>query len=281
MKELGLQTLPVAVISMGQRLRIVDDTHAQHLAENIQEVGRLRSPIEVRKTKGRKGAAYTVIAGGHRFRAVQMLGWAEVPAFVFEMTEQEAKIWEIDENIRRNELNPLDRAVFLSERQRLYEELHPETAAGVAGGKARQGSANEIVSFATDAAQRCGITVRTIQLAVSIAKGLAPVIRQRIAGTWLAYKQSELLALIKLSPSEQMRALDMILSEPPQVRSVEAAKRFIQGVRETDVSATEKGFLKLAAAWEKADKAARRSFIEHLRSTGQLGTDAAPKQEAA
>ncbi len=101
MKELGLQTIPVASISLGLRLRVVDEVHAQHLAENIQEIGRLRSPIEVRKAKGRKGDSYTIVAGGHRFRAIQLLGWTEVPAFVFEMTDQEARIWEIDENIQQ------------------------------------------------------------------------------------------------------------------------------------------------------------------------------------
>ncbi|TAN70547.1 MAG: hypothetical protein EPN20_05515 [Magnetospirillum sp.] len=281
MKELGLQTIPVAAISLGLRLRVVDEVHAQHLAENIHEIGRLRSPIEVRKAKGRKGDSYTVIAGGHRFRAVQMLGWAEVPAFVFEMTEQEARIWEIDENIRRHDLNPLDRAVFLSERQRLYEELHPETAAGVAGGKARQGTANETISFATDAAQRCGITPRTIQLAVSIAKGLNPGIRQRIAGTWLALKQSELLALIKLSPTEQSAALDLLLAEEPAAKTVDQAKRIVQGVRDADKSDTDKKFDKLMDAWRRADKAAKRAFLAHLRETDQLNEFMGKKAEAA
>jgi ParB family chromosome partitioning protein len=282
MKELGLQTIPVAAISLGLRLRVVDEVHAQHLAENIQEIGRLRSPIEVRKVKGRaKVDAYTIIAGGHRFRAVQLLGWTEVPAFVFEMTEQEARIWEIDENIRRHELNPLDRAVFLAERQRLYEELHPETAAGVAGGKARQGAANEIVSFATDTAQRCGLTPRTIQLAVSIAKGLPQAIRQRIAGTPLAQKQSELLALIKLSPSEQTAVLDLLLAEPPQCRSVASAEAFVKGVHEPDLSPTEAKFQKLVFLWGRAGREAQRQFLAHLKESGALDEMLAADKQAA
>ena len=130
MKELGLQNIPVAAISLGLRLRVVDEVHAQHLAENIQEISRLRSPIEVRKVKGRaKGDAYTIIAGGHRFRAVQLLGWTEVPAFVFEMTEQEARIWEIDENKHRKtaeELAALELSLGIGDVAAMQPDL-PET----------------------------------------------------------------------------------------------------------------------------------------------------------
>lgn len=260
MKALGLHTLPLAKISLGLRLRVVDENHAAHLAENIAEVGRLRSPVEVREVKGPGGRkTYTVIAGGHRFRAVQMLGWTEIDAFVFEMTEAEARIWEIDENIRRHELNPLDRAVFLAERQRLYLELHPETAAGVAGGKARQGTATDTMSFATDVAKRCGLTERTIQRAITIARNIAPAIRQRIAGTPLAAKQSELLALAKATPAEQSAAITLILDGA--AKTVDAALKQVRGVREAADPDADTALSKLLRAWKAAPPHVKRGFL--------------------
>lgn len=130
MKELGLQTIRVADIDVVDRLRHVDENHAQMLAQNIKETG-LRSPIEVRVNK--KGDRFTLIAGGHRLKATQINEMVEIKAFVFEATDDEARLYEIDENLIRHDLNPLDRAVFMAERKRLYEALHPETAAGVAG----------------------------------------------------------------------------------------------------------------------------------------------------
>ena len=58
----------------------------------------------------------------------------------------------------------LARGEHLAKRKEVYERMHPETKAGVAGGKARQGSANEIISFAgfaADTATKTGLTDRT------------------------------------------------------------------------------------------------------------------------
>ncbi len=261
MKALGLQTLRVADIDFGDRLRQVDTAHADLLAQNIREVGRLRQPIEVRTRKGRgKGVRpYVLIAGGHRLQAATILGWEEVDAFVLEMTDDEARLAEIDENLVRHELNPLDRAVFLAERKALYEKLNPETKAGVAGAEAKHGRANDIMSFAADTAERCGLTERTIQRAVAIATGLRPDIRQRIAGTFLARKQSGLLALVKLSPAEQAAALDLLLAEEPKAKTVEQAARLIRGVRaSTDADAA---LSKLLRAWRDAPAATKRAFL--------------------
>ena len=257
-KALGLQKLPVTSITLGLRLRPVDEAHASHLAESIAETG-LRCPIEVRL--GRRTGTYTVVAGGHRFRAVELLQWAEVDAFVYRMNDREALIYEIDENIRRYDLSPLDRAVFLAERQRLYEELHPETKAGVAGAAAKHGRATDIVSFASDAAKRCGLTDRSIRRAISIAKGLAPATRQRIAGTPLAEKQSELLALIKLTPDEQAAVLDLLLTDAPRARTVGQATRIVRGGRETADPGTDAALSKLLRAWRDAPAPVKRAFL--------------------
>ncbi len=269
MKELGLQTIPVATIDFGDRLRQISEDHAQLLATNIGEIGRLRAPIEVRKTK-RKDLPYVLIAGGHRLRAVQILGWAEVSAFVFEASDDEARMAEIDENLVRHDLNPLDRAVFLAERKVLYLKLHPETKHGAQGGVGGQRNENDTMSFSKDVAERCGWTARTIERAVAIAAGLQLDVRARIAGTALAHKQSELLALIKLSRSEQHAVLDLLLAAEPAVKNVEAAKRIVREEHAPDLGPTEAAFQKLLAVWGRADKAARRQFVRHLAETGVL-----------
>lgn len=280
MRDLGLQTIPVAAIDFGDRLRAISEGHAQLLASNIAEAGRLRSPIEVRQAK-RKGDRFTLVAGGHRLRAAQILGWAEIPAFVFDMTDDESRLAEIDENLVRHELNPLDRAVFLAERKALYERLHPEAKAGVAGAEAKHGRANDIMSFAADTAERCGLTARTIQRAVAIASGLQLDVRARLAGTPLAPRQSELMALAKLSRSEQHAVLDLLLGDTPQAASVEAARRIVRDEHAADPTPTERSFQRLLADWSRADRAARRQFVRHLQESGVLAEILGAEQEAA
>lgn len=194
MKALGLQEIPIAVIDTTFRLRPVDEAWADALAENIRQAGRLRQPVELRAIAG----GYRLIAGGHRLAACKRLEWETIPAFVFDATEDEARLAEIDENLIRHELNPLDRAAFLSERKAIYERLNPATKHGAQGGRGGKRNETEIVSFSKNTAERIGLTDRTIRLAVMIAERLAPDVKGAIAGTWISKTQAELLALAKL-----------------------------------------------------------------------------------
>ncbi|SDH89442.1 ParB N-terminal domain-containing protein, partial [Roseospirillum parvum] len=195
MKELGLNTVALSAVDVGDRLRAVDEAYAHLLAENIAEVGCLRQPIEVRRLTAK---TYRLIAGAHRLRAAELLGWSDIPAFVYQGSDEAARLREIDENLVRHELNPLDRAVFLAQRKEVYERLHPEAKHGAQGGRGSKRNENDIMSFSKDTAERCGLTDRTIQRAVSIATGLAPDVRRALVGTPLARAQKELLDLARL-----------------------------------------------------------------------------------
>jgi len=283
MKALGLQTLALSAIDTDDRLRAVDEDHAQLLAQNIAQVGRMRQPIEVRQiTRGTP--RMILIAGGHRLRAAQILGWTEIDAFVFEATEDEARLAEIDENLVRHDLNPLDRAVFLAERKGLYEKLHPQTKNGAQGGRGAKKNESDTMSFSKDTANKCGWTDRTIQRAVFIASKLAADVRASLPGTALSKKQSELLALAKLPHSEQRAVLAVLFAAEPKTRSVEGARKLVQGGREAEVSATDTLFLKMTALWGRAGQTndgrkAQRQFIAHLRESGALGAVSVDSEE--
>lgn len=264
----NLITVPIAEIDAGDRLRPVDAAHALMLAESIRETG-LRMPVEIRPRNGRKGPRFSLIAGGHRLWAAKHLGWEEIQAFVLALDDDHARMAEIDENLVRHELNPLDRAMFLAERKALYEKLHPEAAHG---GDRRGDQVAKFAtwSFAKDTAERCGLADRTIRLAVQIATNLSADSRRRVAGTLLAKKQAELLALSQMTPDHQALALDLLLAPTPTVRTVEAARRVVQGVRDAAVNETEQQFSKLVDAWRRAGAPARRQFLAHLGAAGEL-----------
>ncbi|HQP10387.1 MAG TPA: ParB/RepB/Spo0J family partition protein, partial [Candidatus Omnitrophota bacterium] len=75
------------------------------LKASIKEKGVLQ-PILVRK----KGDQYEVIAGERRLKAAQALGLEKVPVIIKDVTDQEAFIIALIENIQREELNPIEEA---------------------------------------------------------------------------------------------------------------------------------------------------------------------------
>lgn len=268
MRALGLQTIALDDIDAEDRLRSIDEGHAQLLADNIRETGRLRQPIEVRRIKACGDAKpYRLIAGGHRWRAAQILGFKEIDAFVFEGSDDEARLAEIDENLVRHDLNPLDRGVFLAEREALYRRLYPEAGQGGdrgnqhTGGKPRQ---NDIVSFCQDTAERCGWTARTIQRALKVGS-LPHDVRSRIAGTWLARNQSELLDLADTPADKRMAVVNLLLAEGSGIKTVKAAERHLDGAVApvSDDRAAKIGALN--KAWARAMKPGRKAWLAQLR----------------
>ena len=101
----------------------------------------------------------------------------------------------------RNELHYTERGDLLKERKRIYEELHPETKAGVAGGKARQGSASEIISFANDTAIKTGVSGRTDEQEIQIAKSLAPAVKETVRKHDIP--KTDALKLARMEPEKQ------------------------------------------------------------------------------
>ncbi len=255
-----IEDIALTQIVTGNRLRPVDPAWAQALADNITETGGLRQPIEVRALADGR---FALIAGMHRLAAARLLGWPTIPAQVLDLTADHARLREIDENLVRHELNPLDRAVFLAERKALYEKLNPHTRHGAQGGRGGKRNESEIVSFSKDTADRVGLTTRTIQLAVSIATRLAPDVRAAIAGTWIAKTQKDLLDLSKLGPGQQRAAIGLLLADDAPVTSVRQAADRLTGRVKTPPD----GFERLLAAWRQAGRPERRQFLAHLQVT--------------
>jgi len=78
------------------------------LAESIKEHGVL-SPIIVRPA----GDKYEIIAGERRFKASRQAGLKEVPAIIKNVSNGDARLISLIENIQREDLNDIDRASAL------------------------------------------------------------------------------------------------------------------------------------------------------------------------
>ncbi len=107
----NFKPLPISKIHVPQnRSREVDQDHALAIQASIVEQGQI-TPILIRPTPNGK-QPYELVAGAHRHRAIQLLGDdEEIDAIIVNADKEEAAILEVSENIFRNELTALDRAM--------------------------------------------------------------------------------------------------------------------------------------------------------------------------
>lgn len=147
-------------------------------------------------------------AGLHRLEAAKALDWDEIDAVFMGADDAHRTLAEIDENLCRAELTPAQAAYHTAKRKEVYEALYPETKRGVAGGKARQGSASDNLSFAEQTAETTGRDKRTIHRDAARGEALGDALKD-ISGTPLD-KGVELDALAKLDPEQRAEVIDKV-----------------------------------------------------------------------
>lgn len=270
----SIQTIPLAVIDVPEdRLRPVDPDRAELIAQSMSVQGQ-RTAIEVVAAK--RGGRYRLVFGGHRLVAARGLGWETIKAIVMpaDTPPERLRLDEIDENLARAELSPLDRATHLAERFEIYKRLYPDTVQGKAGAAARWGNASDKLSFASDTAARIGVSERDIQRSIARHTKIAADVRAQIALTWIAGKGVELDALAKLEPPLQRRVVTALLNG--DAKSVRAAVAAVSGQRTPQMSPEDVELDRLRAAWRRAGARARMRFVDELRAQGALGAERRP-----
>ena len=92
-----------------------DDEALQELADSIRQLGVIQ-PITVKKTDDGK---YIIISGERRWRASQIVGLENLPAYIREADDENLHAMALVENIQRQDLNAIEIALGM---QRLIEE---------------------------------------------------------------------------------------------------------------------------------------------------------------
>jgi ParB family chromosome partitioning protein len=99
----GTEVVPLSVlVPQAQPRRRFDNLEA--LAQSIREKGVLQ-PLLVRPLGDGR---YAIVAGERRYRAAKMAGLAEVPVRVLDLSEKEARLLALVENLQREDLNPYE-----------------------------------------------------------------------------------------------------------------------------------------------------------------------------
>jgi ParB family chromosome partitioning protein len=102
------ERLPIAQLRPNpfQPRQGLDRDTLDQLIASIRENGLLQ-PVLVRPVED---GAWEIVAGERRFRAVQELGWTNVPVVVRDVDDRTMLVLALIENLQREDLNPLDEA---------------------------------------------------------------------------------------------------------------------------------------------------------------------------
>lgn len=267
-----IETIALRDLHVPERLRDVDDDHALAIQTSIVQHG-LLNPVTVRRTPNAKGGKFTLVAGAHRLRAVELNGENEIDAIVVEADKLGAMLIEIEENLFRNDLSALDRAVFVQTYRDVWERKH---------GKIRRGgdqTANFSVcpvdvleenaerGFAVHCAERLGVSKRSIELSSQIAQNLPRDLRQRLRGTPIADNQSALLKLAKLPPEKRARAGQALEQSGGDFRTAMA----LLSDPAKKPSQRQQSLSRLIDAWGRASRSVRLEFaVAHKKEIEAL-----------
>ena len=146
----SLRELSVTAIKPNpfQPRREFDPTALAELAASIEASGLLQ-PVIVRTS----GTGYELVAGERRWRAVQQLGWARVPAVVREVDDRSLLTLALIENLQRDDLSPMDEARGYDRLQREFQVSQSEVARLVGRNRATVANSLRLLALPEDVQQ--------------------------------------------------------------------------------------------------------------------------------
>ncbi len=100
--------IPISRIKVTTRLRATDPDKVRDLTESISGVGLLHAI-----TVSRRGDDYLLLAGNHRLESAKSLNWETIPATIQEADLLIDELIEVEENLIKNSLSPLQEANHL------------------------------------------------------------------------------------------------------------------------------------------------------------------------
>lgn len=192
--------------------RAVSRDGIEELAFSMEQVG-LLNPITLTED-------YTLVAGLHRLEAAKSLGWSEIECTISELDGLTARLAELDENFARTNLSPLELGDFLKQRKEIYEELYPETKAGVAQtigrnkakGKTTDCKLQSKKPFIENTADLTGQHPSTISRHIKVASELTPEAKEILMGAAKPVPHSTLSKISKLQPEQQKEVSSLLVS---------------------------------------------------------------------
>ncbi|MCA1042206.1 nucleoid occlusion protein [Bacillus infantis] len=170
---------------------VFDDEKIEELSRTIHTHGIIQ-PIVVREFEDGK---FEIIAGERRWRAMNKLGWDEVPAIVKNLSDTETASVALIENLQREELSPIEEAVAYGK----LLELHNLTQEALA--------------------QRLGKGQSTVANKLRLLK-LPEQVQEALLGKQITERHARSLIPLK-NPEKQVKLLEEIIEKSLNVKQTE------------------------------------------------------------
>ncbi|BAB77047.1 ParB N-terminal domain-containing protein [Anabaena sp. FACHB-709] len=192
-----MPTVPIDQIKIGRNRRPVKGEKVDELKDSIKTNG-LLNPITVDQR-------LTLIAGLHRLTACKLLGLEAIECNIVNYDDaDQARLAEIDENLIRNELEPLERSELWLERDQILARMGLRAKVG---DNQHTFKGSEMISpppkRTIELAKEAGYSERTFQHGKQIAKSIHPEVKQLIKGTAIADSPTALLQVARAGTQER------------------------------------------------------------------------------
>ena len=181
------ETLFISNITVpAHRARGLNPEAVARLADGIKRIG-LQTPISVRYDEN--SGDVVLVAGLHRLEAMRALGHDTIPAIYTSGTADDARMWELAENLHRADLSAVERAEHINEWRVLAEKV-AQSGPPLGGSQPAEAGIRK-------AAKELGVSRQTVERSAKIAALPPEVKEQAKAEGW-----SQTRALAAASPSK-------------------------------------------------------------------------------
>lgn len=194
------ERLFITDIELEGRLRAVDPAKVAALKSSIAEIG-LRTPLTVSAKLIDDEWHHRLVAGAHRLAALRELGEEWADCFVMEGDDDDAALWEIDENFARSELTDAQRADHHVRREEILKRKGLVKDAPKGG---RPKNSDNLSAYSSLAAVSLGVDERTVRRDLARGKNIAPDVLAEVSGTEL--DKGVVLDELARTPAEDQRA---------------------------------------------------------------------------
>lgn len=223
-----IYTIETRLIGEGPRIRPVDPVWAQALGELMLREGQ-DDPIDIARNPA-TGRWELHGAGGHRRAGALFAEIESVKVKVHHWNPDAAELREINDTLKRRELDPIDRANFVAravEAQKRLAGIKPGQSGRVASAQARwqRELKNEAVDatvkmtvaygWTKEVAEALGYSVSSVERDLLLARRLSPSLVQRLREVRhpILTNASQLRALAKLDEEQQAQVVSVLLGE--------------------------------------------------------------------
>ena len=193
-----LQVVDVNVLDIRSRIRLrtPDENKIKELADSIKTCS-LMHPITIDTDN-------YIVAGFHRWSAFKLLGYETIPCIVSDTSALNNKIKEIDENLKRNEIDHLETGIHIRERENILEQLGKRMKRG--GNQYSKG-----LITTTELAEQVGMSNKMYRNKRQCGE-MHPEVLDLLIGTEWAKNLMDMVKLSGQSDELQRKVADLLVS---------------------------------------------------------------------